>query len=42
MINWLTRANPYLEGNMPLQSLKTGEKERVIAEAVAAGASQWS
>jgi hypothetical protein len=41
-LNWLTRANPYLEGNTPLQSLKTGEKERVIAEAVVAGIRQRS
>jgi hypothetical protein len=39
-LNWLTRANPYLEGNTPLQALKEGEKERVITEAVAAGVSQ--
>ena len=41
-LNWLIRANPYLEGQTPIQALKSGQKERVLAEAAAVGASQWS
>jgi hypothetical protein len=41
-LNWLTRANPYLEDTTPIQALKAGQKERVLAEAAAVGASQWS
>lgn len=39
-LNWLTRANPYLEGITPIQALKAGQKDRVLGEA--AGVSQWS
>jgi hypothetical protein len=41
-LNWLTRANPYLDGQTPVQALKAGQKERVLAEAAAVEASQWS
>jgi hypothetical protein len=41
-LNWLTRANPYLEDTTPIQALKAGKKEHVLAEAAAVGASQWS
>ena len=41
-LNWLTRANPYLGGRTPVDALKAGEREWVVAEAAAAGASQWS
>lgn len=41
-LNWLIRINPYLDGQTPIQALKTGQKERVLAEASAVGASQWS
>jgi hypothetical protein len=37
-LNWLTRVNPYLDGQTPIQALKTGQKERVLAEASAVGA----
>lgn len=41
-LNWLTRNNPYLEGQTPLQLLKQGQKEVVLREAADAGAGQWS
>jgi hypothetical protein len=41
-LNWLTRVNPYLDGQTPIQALKAGQKERVLAEASAVGAGQWS
>jgi hypothetical protein len=41
-LNWLTRPIPYLDNLTPVAALKRGEKERVIQEAAAAGASQWS
>ena len=41
-LNWLTRANPYLEDTTPIQALKAGQIERVLAEAAAVGACQWS
>lgn len=41
-LNWLTRTNPYLDGQTPVQLLKSGQKELVLAEAANAGASQWS
>ncbi len=41
-LNWLTRINPYLDGQTPIQALKAGQKERVLAEASAVGAGQWS
>jgi hypothetical protein len=41
-LNWLTRVNPYLDGQTPIQTLKAGQKERVLAEASAVGAGQWS
>jgi hypothetical protein len=41
-LNWLTRPNPYLDNLTPIEALKRGEKERVLREAVAAGADQWS
>jgi hypothetical protein len=41
-LNWLTRANPYLEDTTPIQALKAGQKERVLSEAAAVGAIQWS
>jgi hypothetical protein len=37
-LNWLTRTNPYLENTTPIQALKAGQKERVLAEAAAVGA----
>jgi hypothetical protein len=41
-LNWLTRTNPLLDGQTPVQALKAGQKDRVLATATAAGASQWS
>lgn len=41
-LNWLTRPNPYLEGLTPVEALKQGHSDRVIQQAEAAGASQWS
>ncbi|NJM74968.1 MAG: hypothetical protein HC852_03330 [Acaryochloridaceae cyanobacterium RU_4_10] len=41
-LNWLTRVNPYLDSQPPIQALKTGQKERVLAEASSVGAGQWS
>jgi hypothetical protein len=41
-LHWFTRANPYLEGTTPIQALKAGQKERVLADAAAVGAIQWS
>jgi hypothetical protein len=41
-LNWLTRVNHYLDGQTPIQALKAGQKERVLAEASAVGAGQWS
>ena len=41
-LNWLTRSNPYLEGLTPVEALKQGQSARVIQQAEAAGASQWS
>jgi len=41
-LNWLTRANPHLEDTTPIQALKSGQKERVLAEAATVGAIQWS
>lgn len=41
-LNWFTRPNPYLSNLTPVEVLKRGEKERVLQEAAAAGASQWS
>ncbi len=41
-LNWLTRVNPYLDSQTPIQSLKSGQKERVLAEASAVGVGQWS
>jgi hypothetical protein len=41
-LNWLTRINPYLDSQTPIQALKAGQKERVLAEASAVGAGQWS
>jgi hypothetical protein len=41
-LNWLIRFNPYLDGQTPIQALKAGQKERVLAEAFAVGAGQWS
>jgi hypothetical protein len=41
-LNWLTRANPYLEGITPIQALKAGKKELILNEASTAGVSQWS
>ena len=35
--NWLTRPNPYLEGETPLAALKRGETERVVGLARAVG-----
>ncbi len=40
--NWLSRPNPYLEGQAPIELLKQGEIERVHQVADDAGASQWS
>lgn len=40
-LNWLTRANPYLEGLTPVEALKQGQSDRVIQIAEAAGAGQW-
>lgn len=39
-LNWLTRANPCLDGQTPIQALKAGQKERVLAEAAAVEESQ--
>jgi hypothetical protein len=36
-LNWLTRVNPYLDSQTPIQALKVGQKERVLAEASAVG-----
>jgi hypothetical protein len=41
-LNWLTRPNPYLEGLTPVEALKQGQSDRVVQQAEAAGASQWS
>jgi len=41
-LNWFTRPNPYLNNLTPAQALKQGQRERVVQEATAAGASQWS
>jgi hypothetical protein len=41
-LNWLTRVNPYLDSQTPIQALKAGQKERVIEEASTVGAGQWS
>jgi hypothetical protein len=41
-LNWLTRPNPYLEGLTPVEALQQGQSDRVIKQAEAAGASQWS
>jgi excisionase family DNA binding protein len=38
-IAWFTRANPYLDGSTPLQALKDGHVERVLAAARAVGVS---
>lgn len=35
--NWLTRNNPILDGNSPLEALKQGQKERVLTEARGVG-----
>jgi hypothetical protein len=40
-LNWLVRPNPFLDGLTPLQSLKQGNKERVMREAIGIGASDW-
>ena len=37
-LNWLTRPNPVLDGSTPIEALKQGQKERVLAEAAAIGA----
>ena len=37
-LSWLTRPNPYLDDLTPVEALKQGEKERVLAEAKAVGA----
>lgn len=41
-LNWLTRANPYLDGITPLKALQQGQSDRVLEQAQSAGASQWS
>jgi hypothetical protein len=41
-LNWLTRVNPYLDSQTPIQALKAGQKECVLTEASAVGAGQWS
>jgi hypothetical protein len=41
-LGWLTKPNPYLEGLPPVEALKQGQGGRVIQQAEAAGASQWS
>jgi hypothetical protein len=41
-LNWLTRTNPLLDGQTPVQALKAGQKDHALAAATAAGASQWS
>jgi hypothetical protein len=41
-LSWLTKPNPYLEGLPPVEALKQGQGGRVIQQAEAAGASQWS
>lgn len=38
-ISWFTRPNPFLDGLTPLQALRSGQKERVLAEAVSVGVS---
>lgn len=40
-LNWLVRPNPFLDGLTPLQSLKQGNKERVIREAMGIGGANW-
>jgi len=40
-LNWFTRSNPYLDGAIPYEALKAGQKDRVIAEASAAGSVKW-
>ena len=37
-LNWLTRPNPVLDGSTPIEALKLGQRERVLAEATAVGA----
>jgi RNase H-fold protein (predicted Holliday junction resolvase) len=37
-LNWLTRPNPVLDSSTPIEALKQGQKERVLAEAAAVGA----
>lgn len=37
-LNWLTRPNPFLDGSTPIEALRQGDKERVLAEAEAVGA----
>jgi hypothetical protein len=41
-LNWLTRNNPYLEGQAPIQLLKQGARASVLQAAADAGAGQWS
>jgi hypothetical protein len=36
-VSWLTRPNPFLDNKPPLDILKNGEIERVLAEAQAVG-----
>jgi hypothetical protein len=38
-LNWLTRPNPFLDGFTPIEALKRGHKDRVLAEAEAVGES---
>lgn len=40
-LNWLTRSNPYFDGDTPIQALQKGQVDRVIEEAKAAGPEQW-
>ena len=37
-LSWLVRSNSFLDGLTPVEALKQGQKERVIAEAVGIGA----
>jgi acyl-CoA reductase-like NAD-dependent aldehyde dehydrogenase len=37
-VSWLTRPSPYLDGATPLDALKRGEVERVVAQARGVGA----
>lgn len=37
-LSWLVRPNPFLDGLTPVEALKQGQKERVLAEAVGIGA----